>query len=319
MKPKRLTRSAVKESLDNLPTGICFFNKAGLPVLCNRVMYDLVLAMTGRDLQSLPELVAALVKLPKESTATRDGDIILLSDQSAWRFSSRHIMADAICTEYTATNVTELYQRKKDLQKSTKEHEQIAQNMHKIMNNVTAITREEEILTMKMQIHSKVGYCLQHLRKFYVDGCPIDEKNELVKQLQKVTIALRGEIGKVDGTGALDELLHASKIIGVNVDINGEPPEDSRAQMILVMTLRECITNVQRHANGNHVYVSIMKENAHTRFIITNNGDCPEKKIVEGGGLTSLRKKIEKVNGTMKVQSSPEYKLIVEIPIECEE
>ena len=30
--------NAVKEALDNLPTGICFFDRRGLPVLCNLQM-----------------------------------------------------------------------------------------------------------------------------------------------------------------------------------------------------------------------------------------------------------------------------------------
>ena len=38
------------------------------------------------------------------------------------------------------------------------------------------------------------------------------------------------------------------------------------------------------------------------------------KEITEGGGLSSLRKKIESEGGTMAVRSLPEFELIVTLP-----
>lgn len=43
-------RSAVKEAFDNLPSGICFFDKNGMVTLCNYQMHRLVFALSGRDL-----------------------------------------------------------------------------------------------------------------------------------------------------------------------------------------------------------------------------------------------------------------------------
>ena len=35
---KIISNASIKESFDNLPTGVCFFNEEGLPVLCNHAM-----------------------------------------------------------------------------------------------------------------------------------------------------------------------------------------------------------------------------------------------------------------------------------------
>jgi glucose-6-phosphate-specific signal transduction histidine kinase len=48
--------------------------------------------------------------------------------------------------------------------------------------------------------------------------------------------------------------------------------------------------------------------------VITNNGAQPSGEITEGGGLSSLRRKVEDAGGGMKIVSRPEYRLILTIP-----
>jgi Lhr-like helicase len=47
---------------------------------------------------------------------------------------------------------------------------------------------------------------------------------------------------------------------------------------------------------------------------ITNNGAPPKAKIKEGGGLSSLRRRIEKAGGTVTVHSLPVFVLEVTLP-----
>ena len=51
---------------------------------------------------------------------------------------------------------------------------------------------------------------------------------------------------------------------------------------------------------------------------ITNNGKRPDGPIVEGGGLSTLRRRVERAGGTMVVQSLPIFKLTVTVPREKE-
>ena len=45
-----LRENAVQESLDNLPSGIVFFDGNGMPKLMNRKMYQICQNLTGRDM-----------------------------------------------------------------------------------------------------------------------------------------------------------------------------------------------------------------------------------------------------------------------------
>lgn len=317
MRAGRLPRNAIKEAFDNLPSGICFFDAKELLVLCNRTMHHLVFEMTGRDLQVRADLADALAALPQDSRVKKDGDLLLLPDGTVWQFV-RRTLTEENYTEYIATNVTELYRRKKELQISTAEYKKMVADMKHIVDNVTAITREEEILAMKMRIHGKVGICLQQLRQFHVSGCPSEGKQKIVSQLEATVNALRGEIGNTDEIDALAELLRVAGSLGVTVSIEGEMPTNVRSKNLIIMAMRECITNTLRHAQGDAVSVTLTQSEQQLTFVITNNGEPPTQPFTEGGGLTSLRRQLEKAGGKMKVQSLPVFALTGIIPKERE-
>lgn len=52
--------NAIKESFDRLPTAVCFFDRSGGIVLCNRQMYRLSQYLLNSDMQYLEELQKAL-------------------------------------------------------------------------------------------------------------------------------------------------------------------------------------------------------------------------------------------------------------------
>lgn len=316
MKQKRLPRNAIKEAFDNLPSGICSFSKRGIPVLCNRQMHRLVFALTGRDLQHISDLTNALLHLPEHRGITADGGSYLLPDGSVWCFASRKISAEQPYIEFYATNVTDLYRKKQVLESRTKEHEQMVEKMRSIVDNVEAITREEEILAMKMHVHGGVGTALQRLRRYHANGCLPEAKQEVLQQLEAVVASLMGEVGKSDETDCLDELLRLAESLDVTVLLNGIAPDRMKEKIILSNALRECITNTLRHAGGDTVTADLIDGKLHYSIQISNNGAAPTAPVVEGGGLGSLRRQVEKTGGSMRVLWTPIFTLIIEIPKE---
>ena len=73
----------------------------------------------------------------------------------------------------------------------------------------------------------------------------------------------------------------------------------------------ECMTNCARHAGGTRVFVKITNNKVLCKVQITNNGKKPVEGSQEGGGLTSLRKTVEREGGKMQVIFSPEFELIL--------
>ena len=91
-------------------------------------------------------------------------------------------------------------------------------------------------------------------------------------------------------------------------------PEDREASYILTAALRECATNAVRHAEASGLYADLSRKDSMVTIVITNDGKVPENSILEGGGLSSLRRRVERAGGTMRIQSMPVFSLTVSLP-----
>lgn len=163
----RFRKNSVKEALDNLPSGVCFFDKNGFVTLCNHQMQRIVFEMTGKDLQSLLELEHDL----------SGNEVVLLKDGSAWRFSREKITTDdgTVYTQVTASDITELYLRSKDLEEDNRKLKEYAERMRRLSANIITLIREEEILNMKMRVHDDIGRSVIATRRFLQQKRPMEE------------------------------------------------------------------------------------------------------------------------------------------------
>ena len=75
------------------------------------------------------------------------------------------------------------------------------------------------------------------------------------------------------------------------------------------------MTNAVRHAGAKELYVNLTCDGNRAYAVISNDGAVPEGKIIEGGGLASLRVRIRNFGGTMLIESSPKFALTVSVPI----
>ena len=87
---------------------------------------------------------------------------------------------------------------------------------------------------------------------------------------------------------------------------------------MLTAAVRECMTNSVRHAGATELRVVISCDGTAATAVITDNGKAPPSEITEGGGLSSLRAKVEKHGGTMKIRSGSGVELTVSVPLKQE-
>lgn len=313
----RIKRNAIKEFFDNLPSGVCFFDCNGIAVLCNHQMRRLVFRLTGMDLQSLSEIQSILGG--KAQNARFDKGIFLFEDASAWRFSSVPVTSDEgnTYTQVVATDVTELHKRMMELENSNRCLEEIGTRMRRFSANIIAVTREEEILTMKMRVHDGIGRSIIATRLLLKQGLP-SSKFDLTVWENTIQMLKRSS-DVIENNDSLTMLTDAAKDIGVKICLDGLPPNSTDALVLHIAAIRECTTNAARHAEATELYVKFHCDNSFTKVTITNNGAHPQEKPIEGGGLSSLRTKIERSGGSMTIRCLPEFELTVCIPIKKEE
>lgn len=318
---KRSLRRVIKESVDNLPAGICFADSQGIIVLCNRQMYRLGHVLMGTDLQNLDELRTA-IKAPRGGVAAVDADALRFPDGTVWVFRENEITVDGggHYIQMQAFDATELYEKRAELERENDMLEATNARAKRLYAELDRTVREEETFAVKMRVHDDIGMCLLTSRKALREDCTLAELREAGTMWQRAMESIGGENDARGGgeTGpdaagsALRELISSARGIGIRILLDGDLPEDGA--YLLITAMRECATNAVRHAGGSEMTVRLRTEGGHTTAAITNNGVPPQGEVVEGGGLSGLRRRVESAGGSMEVVSSPAFMLIITLP-----
>lgn len=307
---------SVKDAFDNMPIAVCFFDKHGTVRLINRRMLNVSTMLLGSEMQTLTELHNALEAPPKQISVT-DGAVPLYNfpDGKTLRFEEKTV-TDADGTSFiqvTAADVTELAERQAELRRENEQLSEANRRARQLYENMAEIVREEEILSMKMRVHDDIGHSILSARRALLSNEDIEAVRSNAAVWEKSIELLHHANNMPDQPDPMEYAEKRTEALGVKLVVNGDLPNNPKLRYLFSLAVRECVTNCVRHANGNEVYVTVSADGDSYTAMLTNNGKVPDGKIVEGGGLSALRRRIEKNNGNMTVQSFPCFALTVSL------
>ena len=310
-RPNYLVFHAIKESFDRLPTAVCFFDHAGGIVLCNRQMYRLSQYLLNSNMQYLGEVEQALSNPPAGvvplSTAE---DTYRFPDNAVWRFE-RAAVTDRYGETYlqlTAADVTKLHQGLLQLADDNRRLAQDAEKLRQLSENVEAVAREKEQLAAKSAMHDSLAACITVTKQFLAGDLDGVDAAVILREWEK-SIAFRDAVL----LPAKEKLLDSARSSGVTVRFNGGQPTGRSAELVYI-AMQVCLNNAIQYAQATELTASLWNIGDYCNVVIHNNGKPPEGPITEGGGLTNLRRRVERAGGTMTVQSTPEFALVLRIP-----
>lgn len=99
----------------------------------------------------------------------------------------------------------------------------------------------------------------------------------------------------------------------MTVRVRGPEPVGAAAEL-LYAAMQVCLSNAVQYAQATELTAHIWEDGDRYNILLRNNGKPPEKPITEGGGLSNLRRRIERAGGTMTVQSLPVFALVIGLP-----
>ena len=319
---KIITENSIKESTDDLPMGLCFAKKDGLPLLVNRKMYMLSLVIMGIALQNAKHFweMVTTGKLPEGIQRVKEGDepVLLLQNGSVWTFSKQYVKIgrDEV-VQVLAVDTTDLYNLRFELEEKNASLKEMNARLQEYSENVTELIREEEILATKVKIHADMGSALLATRYYLNNPQGKEQAESLIKAWDYNVSLLYNEAKQEVQENVFHHLNEAAAAVGVTIEVNGRIPKNNiRAERLIVAAGRECLTNTVRHGAGDKVIIWIQENRLYYHVEYTNNGTVPEESIKEGGGLMGLRRRVEDMGGNMQVISSPQFMLIINIPKE---
>ena len=320
-----LTRSAIRESFDNLPTGLCFSEADGFVLLANRTMEKLCFQLTGQDLQDAEDFWKKLStgidckaeeRIDAQITACKDQPCFRLKDQEIWTFQQDFIQQEENrIIQLTAVNITELYQLSQKVKDTNEQLARMNQRLKQYSVNMDTLVKSRELLETKVNIHREMGQALLASHAYLAHNAPDLTEKDILKRWESVIMLLKKEADPPGNENEWKQFLSAAGEAGVQIKTKGPVPTDPVQLEYLLMAAAEALTNAVRHAGADRLYIDI-SENSQYQLTVqfSNNGKHPDGKVKEGGGLGALRMRLEDAGGAMEIYTDPQFVLAVILP-----
>ena len=194
-----------------------------------------------------------------------------------------------------------------------RKHERDAELMlsHDEIRRLAAVAERERI---GRDLHDLLGHTLSlitlksELANRLFDRDPIAARREIAEVETVARDALtqvRRAVTGIRAAGIAAELASARLLLESNgVRLTYELADiqlPSDVETALAMTVREAVTNVQRHARATTASVLLHAENRQLRLEIADNGRGSD--IVPGNGLTGMRERLATIDAEVRVES----------------
>ena len=307
---KAVTPSSIKESLDQLETGLCFSQPNGLVLLTNHRMNQLSHALFGRALQNAELFWQALVCQEPVAGVARiaagEQPEFRLPDETIWTFRREEL--DGVI-QIAAANTTRQHQLVDELRLKHSELEEMNARIRTYGDKVDEYVIARERLETRVNLHGFLGQALLMTRHYlqYESG----DAGRILDIWKRNIDVLRLEAEPQQDADSLASLRNAAKAIGMQVHVNGQLPESPQQRKLIAAVGAETLTNAVRHAGAKQLWIDV--EDTENAYIIryTNDGTEPTATVTEGGGLSTARRKIETAGGQMRLETKPRFTLTI--------
>lgn len=313
---ERLTPSSVKQALDDLNAGILFADGAGRAILVNHTMGRLAGTLLGSFPQTRGELEDALCDPPAMSGVRKLDDAPALyrfPDGRVWRIRTLPLAEPSLAhfTQTTAQDMTALYETNAQLAQENEALRVAIEKMRRMAERMADVVREQEALNLKIRVHNEIGAGLIALSEL-VSGGRQEDADEQLRLLEHALMYFGSE--HPAETDTFEAAQRQAAEMNVSLRFDGYLPPDRAMESLIASAARECVTNCVRHAGGRSVDVKTVSRGGVWTVTITNDGTPPSAPVVEGGGLSSLRRNVESAGGEMRIDHTPRFALELTLP-----
>ena len=309
---RRITPTSVKEAMDALPLGLCFYSDEGRIYLGNEAAREFCRAVSGENLLNgkafADVLFAGTLSEGWKRSVIRGSTILLLPGGLALQPEVKKLSPGLWLL--TIADITQPYSRIEELKRSTREVAALNRRLEAYNREIVALTVDNEILAAKVKIHDELGADLLTIRRYLLNG--EGDRSDIAERLKRNISFLKAP--PEDVPDEYGRIMKTAEDIGVRVELHGSLPEEEPNKHVLATAIHECLTNTIRHARGDRLTVRIVEEGDFISALFTNNGDPPKGPVRASGGLESLKTLAEKAGGGMTIRVVPRFSVEIRLP-----
>lgn len=317
------TSKLIRNAIDTYPGGICFAALDGRPILVNRKMNEICYELTGATITNAKsmwqELMQQSIHQEPETADAANSILCRLNHKAVWQFQKKLLEIDnSKVVQFEASDITELYEYQNRLMENNLHVSNFHSRQRELIRNIVQNNLDKELLSAKMRIHDNFGRLLIMTKNVLSEEASEPNHRNLFAAWENIITDMENASISVDAreTFPQDELIQVAELIGCRVVFTGKQPSARKALLLLYAAIREALTNAVRHAGADVLTVAITDGGMNYQIRISSNGRPASSPIREGGGLTSLRKRLEQEGATLNYDYENGVALILTIPKE---
>lgn len=309
IKKNRIGKNSIKESLDNLPDGICFSKLDGTPLLVNRQMQEISYDVFGKRLVN-DVICARNINANRFNPATKilkRDPLIFESDGKVWQIK---VIYHGLEKETLAYDITLEWALYAQIERISEANQRTNADLKAYQKKIGEFTRQKENLQAKIKIHDRLGQSLIYFRRYLEKADKTPEDRRRLEALWRESLLLfddRKEVPKEPTSW--EKLISTAKDIGVEVVVEGEQPDSEREQLLLVDLVHEAMNNAIRHGRAKKIRITLKNDGPTFRCRIVNDGLPPQGPIEEKGGLKNMRQRLAYYGGELSVNTDEGFQL----------
>lgn len=315
---RAISAVSMKEAIDSLYTGVMLCEPDGYIVLANAQMLNLMVILSGRvrrngkhfyQLVSEGECGEGCVQHELDGKP-----VYILPNGSAWMFQRSDLEIDGKPhIQYTAMDINERWALMEKLHTQNIVLQERSKALKTAIANIYETSREREIEKSKVRIHDILGQRLSILLHAIQENKVLDE-TVLLQLSENLLMDLKHAPTVPTPAEEFKSMQAIFEPIGVDIVLSGHLPMQTEAAKLVVDIIREGVSNAVRHGYATCVHISAEVRAHHYHLEISNDGIPPGDAITEGSGIQSMRSSILPYGGTLQIEQSPQFNLIIALP-----
>ena len=213
-KEKHITPMSVKDSIDMLHAGLCYWEDGGRIILSNKKMDEICLSISGEMLLNGDKFYKYI---ESECIPMPDGSI-------KYFFHNLVEFEDKQIHELVAADVTELYKKNELLEQETISLQKMNESLRRYNKNIEETVRKLEILDAKVYIHDEMNR-LMLVTTANAEMLMSDEEfNEILTLWRNNAILLGSESDRSRVNTDISEINQLAELLGIQLRWQGEQP-----------------------------------------------------------------------------------------------
>lgn len=312
---EQITFDSIQEAVDTMDEGILLFEENGTPLLVNHSMMEVMQTIVGTIIRNGNVFWHLLQQGGgKDIHRERIGRKLLfhLPNGKVWMVSRDSIADyDKPLWQISAADVTALYEVNRRLAETIGILQGRNEKMKSLLSHLVEIESRDTLRDIRTKVHDLMGQRISILQQV-LNNRDFHRYKELAPLIKNLLRDMEKDIA-VSPADRLAELIRTYQGLGIEVQIRGLLPPSRPVSRNFVEIIREAMTNAICHGHANSVTI-VLTEGKSYGLEIRDNGVGCDIPVHEGGGLSSIRRKVLGAKGRVRFKNKPHFVLTIEWP-----